>query len=504
MALCLAERLRPLSHPPPPCLPERAWQECQRLSRLAEKARSRGWTAAADRLGQRLRIQGQELLSALTRALETEAPPTPPATPRGLYAELLGLHEEFGEVRCNPRAGTVSVLTEPVVLDGVHLGPFRIELESDRGGVGGYTVAAVDPNPAAGDEGVTHPHVQEGHLCAGDGSGPIRRALEDGRLCDFFQIVDRVLHTYNPGSAYVELADWDGESCAACDDCVRPDGRTTCRASGMVVCLDCAVTCADCGHDFAPDPTDRCERCDESFCNECLSEGLCHACEEEARRESAARTADAAAAPGRGDDTTVPTLRFAPYAWAKLLYLRDVGDTEVGGFGISATDDLFLVEDVRLVQQRCTQASVEFEDEAVADFFDEQVDLGRRPEQFAKVWVHSHPGESAEPSWTDEDTFARAFGSSSWAVMFIVAKGGETYARLRFGCGPGAELLAPVAIAWDAPFPRPTTRPGGRSTTGACGRSSRSGHAPHGTSTRTRSPPWSSTPNCSTSGRHSP
>jgi hypothetical protein len=36
--------------------------------------------------------------------------------------------------------------------------------------------------------------------------------------------------------------------------------------------------------------------------------------------------------------------------------------------------------------------------------------------------------------------------------MFILAKGGETYARLKFGCGPGAELLVPVAIAWDAPF----------------------------------------------------
>ena len=29
-----------------------------------------------------------------------------------------------------------------------------------------------------------------------------------------------------------------------------------------------------------------------------------------------------------------PTLWFSPTAWAKLLYLRDLGDTEVGGFGI--------------------------------------------------------------------------------------------------------------------------------------------------------------------------
>ena len=29
-------------------------------------------------------------------------------------------------------------------------------------------------------------------------------------------------------------------------------------------------------------------------------------------------------------------LRLSPTAWAKLLYLRDAGDSEVGGFGISA------------------------------------------------------------------------------------------------------------------------------------------------------------------------
>ena len=135
-----------------------------------------------------------------------------------------------------------------------------------------------------------------------------------------------------------------------------------------------------------------------------------------------------------------------------MLYLRDLGDTEVGGFGISAADDLFLIEDVRLVEQRCTQVTVEFSDESVADFFDEQVDLGRQPERFARCWLHTHPGNSAEPSNTDEDTFARAFGGSSWSLMFILAQGGQKYARLRFGCGPRAELLVPVAIDWDVPF----------------------------------------------------
>ena len=69
-------------------------------------------------------------------------------------------------------------------------------------------------------------------------------------------------------------------------------------------------------------------------------------------------------------------LRFTPYAWAKLLYLRDIGPTEVGGFGISNPDDLLLVEDIELVQQDCTSVSVQFDDDSVADFFDRQVDVG--------------------------------------------------------------------------------------------------------------------------------
>jgi hypothetical protein len=152
------------------------------------------------------------------------------------------------------------------------------------------------------------------------------------------------------------------------------------------------------------------------------------------------------------DDRFVPTLRFTPYAWSKLLFLRDLGDTEVGGFGMSSEQNLFIIEDVLLIRQNCTAMSVAFEDEAVADFFDEQIDAGRQPECFGRVWVHTHPGNSAEPSSTDEDTFARVFDSASWAVMFILAQGGETYARLKFGSGPGAELLVPVAIAWDMPF----------------------------------------------------
>jgi hypothetical protein len=89
----------------------------------------------------------------------------------------------------------------------------------------------------------------------------------------------------------------------------------------------------------------------------------------------------------------VKPLRLTPYAWAKLLRLRDLGPTEVGGFGISAQDDLLLVEDVQLVGQTCTAMSVQFHDSSVADYFDRQVDQGLVPERFARLWIHTHPGD---------------------------------------------------------------------------------------------------------------
>ena len=148
----------------------------------------------------------------------------------------------------------------------------------------------------------------------------------------------------------------------------------------------------------------------------------------------------------------LPALRFSPTAWAKLLYLQDVGDSEVGGFGITAADDLLFVENVELVRQLCTGVSVAFDDQAVADFFDRQVDLGHRPEQFGRIWLHTHPGNSPQPSMTDEDTFARVFGRTEWAMMFILARHGQSYGRLRFNVGPGGNVDLPVRVDYTRPF----------------------------------------------------
>ncbi len=147
-----------------------------------------------------------------------------------------------------------------------------------------------------------------------------------------------------------------------------------------------------------------------------------------------------------------PKLRFSPLAWAKLLFLRDSGSTEVGGFGITNAQDLLFVEDFVLIQQTCSPVTVVFQDDSVAEFFDRQIDAGRRPETFGRLWIHTHPGTSPEPSRVDEETFARVFGRCEWAVMAILARGGQSYARLQYHIGPGGRFQLPLEVDYRQPF----------------------------------------------------
>ena len=150
------------------------------------------------------------------------------------------------------------------------------------------------------------------------------------------------------------------------------------------------------------------------------------------------------------DPTSRPILRFSVSAWARLMVLCHAGPTEIGGFGISSPDDPLRVREIATVRQSVSAASVRFDDVAVADYFEDQAAAGRTPSQFARIWVHTHPGDCPHPSGTDELTFHTAFGGCDWAVMFILARGGRVYARLRYGIGPGGQIRLPVAIDMSA------------------------------------------------------
>ena len=254
-------------------LPNVCWQECQRLSRLYQKALGRGWFAAAAIVRTRLKrvLRNCEVtLSGWLVGLTPQPNQSSRLSLAELVKELRSLETEFPGVEFDLRKRTISVTTDTIILEDVYLGPFRIELTLSPNIDGlGYAVTAIDPQPSTNDEEVTHPHVREGGLCEGEGTVPIRKALTDGRIGDFFQIVQQILLTYNAGSAYVPLSDWHGIACTACGASTADDDRTRCHSTSEPICLDCAVTCADCGHDYMPDCTTRCEECERNFCHDC-------------------------------------------------------------------------------------------------------------------------------------------------------------------------------------------------------------------------------------------
>jgi hypothetical protein len=195
-------------------LPEVTWDRCGHLTRQIQKASGRGWRHAVRRLQDRLRYALADLRRQIDQTLgQLDTPDRNGliATPHDIFRDFLALHNEFDEVDICPRQRTVSAVTEAILLEGIDLGRFEIELRwEELSQYQPYSVIALDPNPAASSSDTTHPHVQDGSLCEGEGRVPIRQALRQGRLLDFFIMVRQILRTYNPGSAYVSLDEWHG------------------------------------------------------------------------------------------------------------------------------------------------------------------------------------------------------------------------------------------------------------------------------------------------------
>ena len=147
-------------------------------------------------------------------------------------------------------------------------------------------------------------------------------------------------------------------------------------------------------------------------------------------------------------DRRTRALTFSTLAWLKFQFLCHAGPTEVGGFALSHPDDPLFIEDVLVVQQNCTVVSVAFEDVAIADLFEDMTDAGIAPNRFARIWLHTHPGASVDPSSVDETTFARVFGGCDWSIMAILGRTGRMSARLQFTTGPGAAIALPTRVDW--------------------------------------------------------
>ncbi len=187
----------------------------------------------------KLELRILQAISALPDTGHVEKP-----TVESILAELKQLQNEFKQFDYNSDSATVSVTTNPITLGNIYLGPFRIQLNIDRIAHGSpaeyFDVIAMEPQPAAENRWVTHPHVRGGKLCTGDATVRLSVALTNGWLCDFFLIIRSVLETYNPDSPYVPLEDWVNYNlCYDCGSHIQPSETHFCPLCGELFCRNC-------------------------------------------------------------------------------------------------------------------------------------------------------------------------------------------------------------------------------------------------------------------------
>jgi len=280
------------------------WDALLAADRRLRWSRRKGWDTAA-RLCRRC---CESRAAALQQHLEdwlrhvARDIPRPPPSLREIFEDLVALRKEFTDLQVDLRAGTLSVTTDDIRLDGVDLGSFRIVLHGDRlTRSQPYEVLALAPVPADSDSSVTHPHVRNESLCEGDGRAAIRSALEQGRFYDVFVLIRQILETYNSGSAYVPLSEWAGRECHDCGRRTPTEDAAACGRCGDELCLDCSCCCSACGESrcsacvnscaaceewICPSCSDLCSDCSDRCCRTCLEDGLCPACRESREREA--------------------------------------------------------------------------------------------------------------------------------------------------------------------------------------------------------------------------
>jgi len=216
--------------------------------------------------------------------------------------ELTIINDAWDEVTY--QEGVLSVNIGNVSLDDgneeIDLGDFilRVNLDSPMGKadhsnsrlVSGLLVEAVEP--VYGSGGICHPHVKDGKLCSGDGGDIMQLALRQGRLEDYFRIVEAVMNTYNDDSPYEPLSDWydpdrEGQSmCDVCEEWWSDESTFYCSSCSVNMCENCNTVseCQGCSEWYCQECMSGCEGCGESVCTGCISScsgcnnGYCKGC----------------------------------------------------------------------------------------------------------------------------------------------------------------------------------------------------------------------------------
>jgi hypothetical protein len=141
-----------------------------------------------------------------------------------------------------------------------------------------------------------------------------------------------------------------------------------------------------------------------------------------------------------------------------MMYMRDKGSTEVSGFALTDEKDEYLVIDFIMPKQECGAATTEMSAEGLVEMFDKLSGppkfggMGLSPSRYGRIWIHTHPGFSSEPSGTDWATFRQTFGGKDWAIMFILSNERAATCILQIEDVPGAYFRIPWGVDWDYAF----------------------------------------------------
>lgn len=200
------------------------------------------------------------------------------------------------------RCDILSVLIKDVVLEedceNVELGDFWIHVNITRP-MDSLRIESRDKVESSG--GFTHPHVSGIKLCIGAGGLLSKEALCQGRLEDYFRIIESVLRTYNEHSPYEELREWydpdheDQSYCDICEEwrdndcsyycegcnkssCEQCDTGNCCGKCNDWRCGECIMECISCETTLCHRCANSCSCCHDTTCSNCLN--LCNTCEE--------------------------------------------------------------------------------------------------------------------------------------------------------------------------------------------------------------------------------
>lgn len=126
--------------------------------------------------------------------------------------------------------------------------------------------------------------------------------------------------------------------------------------------------------------------------------------------------------------------------------------TEVSGMALTDKNNPLKITDLKLIKQTCSSATTRFDDDAYAEYLEDMAaERGGDGTYHDRIWWHTHPVMSANPSGVDESTFADALGKKPWAVMLILSKTNDRYARLRnrsVGLIPFHDVILPIEEDW--------------------------------------------------------